>query len=71
MPAAGKLMSENNLGPGQVDGTGRDGRITKGDVLRTMSASDAQAPSTQDIPTGEPTTSLPQAKAGADFQQAI
>ena len=33
MPSAAKLMAENNLSTGQVAGTGRDGRITKGDVL--------------------------------------
>ncbi|MCQ9292314.1 E3 binding domain-containing protein, partial [Staphylococcus hyicus] len=33
MPSAAKLMAENNLSAGQVAGTGRDGRITKGDVL--------------------------------------
>ncbi|MEJ8798672.1 biotin/lipoyl-containing protein, partial [Trinickia caryophylli] len=32
-PAAGKLMAEKNLSAEQVPGTGRDGRITKGDVL--------------------------------------
>lgn len=33
MPSAAKLMAEQNLSAGQVSGTGRDGRITKGDVL--------------------------------------
>jgi 2-oxoglutarate dehydrogenase E2 component (dihydrolipoamide succinyltransferase) len=33
MPAAAKLMADNNLSAGQVSGTGKDGRITKGDVL--------------------------------------
>ena len=33
MPSAAKLMAENNLSAGQVAGTGRDGRVTKGDVL--------------------------------------
>lgn len=33
MPSAAKLMAEANLSAGQVAGTGRDGRITKGDVL--------------------------------------
>ncbi|HEY5634163.1 MAG TPA: 2-oxoglutarate dehydrogenase complex dihydrolipoyllysine-residue succinyltransferase [Burkholderiaceae bacterium] len=32
LPAAAKLMAEHNLGPGDVPGSGRDGRITKGDV---------------------------------------
>jgi 2-oxoglutarate dehydrogenase E2 component (dihydrolipoamide succinyltransferase) len=32
-PSAAKLMNEKGLGAGDVAGTGRDGRITKGDVL--------------------------------------
>jgi 2-oxoglutarate dehydrogenase E2 component (dihydrolipoamide succinyltransferase) len=34
-PSAAKLMNEKGLGAGDVAGTGRDGRITKGDVLST------------------------------------
>lgn len=33
MPAAAKLLADNNLSVGQVAGTGKDGRVTKGDVL--------------------------------------
>jgi 2-oxoglutarate dehydrogenase E2 component (dihydrolipoamide succinyltransferase) len=33
MPAAAKLMADAGLPPGSVQGTGKDGRITKGDVL--------------------------------------
>jgi 2-oxoglutarate dehydrogenase E2 component (dihydrolipoamide succinyltransferase) len=36
MPAAAKLMADNNLPGGSVAGTGRDGRITKGDVLSAV-----------------------------------
>ncbi|HWP18749.1 MAG TPA: 2-oxoglutarate dehydrogenase complex dihydrolipoyllysine-residue succinyltransferase [Burkholderiaceae bacterium] len=36
MPAAAKLMADNNLSAGQVTGTGKDGRITKGDVLGAL-----------------------------------
>jgi 2-oxoglutarate dehydrogenase E2 component (dihydrolipoamide succinyltransferase) len=32
-PSAAKMMAENNISAGQVAGTGRDGRITKGDVI--------------------------------------
>lgn len=35
-PAAAKTMSENNIKPGQVIGTGKDGRITKSDVAAAM-----------------------------------
>ena len=33
MPSAAKMMEERGLRSGQMDGTGKDGRITKGDVL--------------------------------------
>jgi len=36
-PSAAKLMAENNLNAAQVSGTGRDGRVTKGDVLNAVS----------------------------------
>jgi 2-oxoglutarate dehydrogenase E2 component (dihydrolipoamide succinyltransferase) len=36
LPAARKLMADNSIVPAQVPGTGRDGRITKGDVLTVM-----------------------------------
>jgi 2-oxoglutarate dehydrogenase E2 component (dihydrolipoamide succinyltransferase) len=35
-PAAAKLITENNLA--NVPGTGKDGRVTKGDVLNTLAA---------------------------------
>ena len=36
-PSAAKLMAENNLNATQVSGTGRDGRVSKGDVLNAVS----------------------------------
>jgi 2-oxoglutarate dehydrogenase E2 component (dihydrolipoamide succinyltransferase) len=38
MPAAAKLMADNKLAAGSVPGTGKDGRVTKGDVLGVLSA---------------------------------
>jgi 2-oxoglutarate dehydrogenase E2 component (dihydrolipoamide succinyltransferase) len=38
MPAAAKLMADHNIAAGSVAGSGRDGRITKGDVLGAMAA---------------------------------
>ena len=35
--AAAKIMAENNIQPSQLAGTGRDGRITKQDVLAALS----------------------------------
>ena len=69
MPAAAKLLADNNLGTAQVSGTGKDGRITKGDVLATLSSGGAAkpaaaaAPAAAAIPTGVPTTSLPSVAA--------
>ena len=68
MPAAAKLMADNHLPAGSVAGTGKDGRILKGDVLATLAggAGKAQAaPAAVAIPTGVPTSSLPQAPAAA------
>ncbi len=36
MPSAAKLIEENDLAPAAMDGTGKDGRITKGDVLQFL-----------------------------------
>ena len=36
MPAAAKMIEENNLVAGAIPGTGRGGRVTKGDVLATL-----------------------------------
>ena len=58
MPAAAKLMADNHLAAGSVTGTGKDGRVTKGDVLGAV-ASGAK-PATAAIPTGVPTKVLPQ-----------
>ena len=38
MPAAAKLMADNNMAAGSVQGTGKDGRVTKGDVLGALAA---------------------------------
>ena len=36
MPAAAKLMADNRMAAGTVPGTGKDGRVTKGDVLAAI-----------------------------------
>ncbi len=67
MPAAAKLLAENNLSASDVSGTGKDGRVTKGDVLGAVAGGAAKAavaaPSA--IPTGVPTKALPQVSAPA------
>ena len=39
MPAAAKIMADNRIPAGSVPGTGKDGRVTKGDVLASMAGS--------------------------------
>jgi 2-oxoglutarate dehydrogenase E2 component (dihydrolipoamide succinyltransferase) len=61
MPAAAKLMADNHLAAGSVAGTGKDGRVTKGDVLSAV-AGGVQSTAAV-IPTGAPTKALPQVAA--------
>ena len=66
MPAAAKLLADNNLSVSAVAGSGKDGRVTKGDVLAAMAGgakAAVAAPSV--IPTGVPTKALPQVAAPA------
>ncbi len=64
MPAAGKLMADNNLAAGSLAGSGKDGRVTKGDVLAAVANPPApKIIANNSIPTGTPTTSLPQVAA--------
>jgi len=68
MPAAAKIMADNQLAAGSVAGSGKDGRVTKGDVLAAVAggAKPAAAPvAASPIPTGVPTQALPQVAAPA------
>ena len=72
MPAAAKLMADHQLPAGSVAGTGKDGRVTKGDVLGAIQSgaagaggASAGAQKAAQIPTGVPTTALPQVAAPA------
>ena len=58
MPAAAKLMADNSLAAGSVPGTGKDGRVTKGDVLSAVAGGVKSTAAV--IPTGVPTSALPQ-----------
>lgn len=66
MPSAAKLMAENNLSAGQVAGTGRDGRITKGDVLGAVAGGAKPAAATAAAPQAA-RPALQQVAAPVDF----
>ncbi len=61
MPAAAKMMTEQGINPSSVAGTGKDGRITKGDVIGAV-AGGAAAPAAGAAP---PRTAVPAAAAAA------
>ena len=68
MPAAAKLLADHNLSARAVSGTGKDGRVTKGDVLGAVAAGAAKAVAPSAIPTGVPTKALPQVAAPSAAQ---
>ena len=43
MPAAAKMLADNNMNTAQVAGSGRDGRVTKGDVINALDKKPAPA----------------------------
>ncbi len=63
-PAAAKHLADNQLSADAVSGSGKDGRITKGDVLAAVAAGvnkpAAAVASAVAIPTGVPSKALPQ-----------
>jgi 2-oxoglutarate dehydrogenase E2 component (dihydrolipoamide succinyltransferase) len=54
MPAAAKLLAENQLPVSAVSGTGKDGRVTKADVLRAIDEAKGEKPAP--APAAAPTT---------------
>ncbi|MFC5548382.1 2-oxoglutarate dehydrogenase complex dihydrolipoyllysine-residue succinyltransferase [Massilia aerilata] len=44
MPAAAKILADNNLSTADATGTGRDGRVTKGDALAAVANKGSVAP---------------------------
>ena len=73
MPAAAKLLADNNLAVSAVAGSGKDGRVTKGDVLAAVASGSAtKSVAASAIPTGVPTTALPQvAVKPSSFSDAL
>jgi 2-oxoglutarate dehydrogenase E2 component (dihydrolipoamide succinyltransferase) len=66
MPAAAKMMADAGMSPSQVPGTGKDGRITKGDVV---AAAEAKAKPALPAPAPAARPALPEVKAPIDTAQ--
>jgi 2-oxoglutarate dehydrogenase E2 component (dihydrolipoamide succinyltransferase) len=68
-PAARKLIEENNLDPNSVPSTGKDGRITKEDVVNFMSPGAPPAPPA--AATAAAPAPAPAAPAGSRSEQRV
>ncbi len=70
-PAVKKLIDENGLDPSTISGSGKDGRIVKGDVLAVLEAKGAAAPAAaapaapMAVPAAAKPASAPAADQGA------
>jgi 2-oxoglutarate dehydrogenase E2 component (dihydrolipoamide succinyltransferase) len=75
MPAAAKLMADHHLSASQVSGTGKDGRITKGDVLSAIEAgvkpAAVQAPAAPPAVKPLPQVSAPSVNLGDRPEQRV
>jgi 2-oxoglutarate dehydrogenase E2 component (dihydrolipoamide succinyltransferase) len=71
MPAAAKMMADKGIAAAQVTGTGRDGRITKGDVIAAAEggAPRAPAPAAASAPAPAARPALPEVKAPIDLSE--
>jgi 2-oxoglutarate dehydrogenase E2 component (dihydrolipoamide succinyltransferase) len=76
MPAAAKLMADKQLAAGSVEGTGKDGRVTKVDVLAAVAgggaapkAAIAASTSVALAPTAATKPALPQVQAPGSMAQ--
>jgi 2-oxoglutarate dehydrogenase E2 component (dihydrolipoamide succinyltransferase) len=57
MPAAAKMLADAGMSPSQVSGTGKDGRVTKGDVIEAKAK-----PATAPTPAPAARPALPEVK---------
>jgi 2-oxoglutarate dehydrogenase E2 component (dihydrolipoamide succinyltransferase) len=70
MPAAAKMMADAGMSGSQVAGTGRDGRITKGDVIGAVEAK-ARPPAVPATAGPAARPALPEVKAPLDISELV
>jgi len=71
LPAARKLMAEQGVSPANVEGTGRGGRVTKGDVIAATGATSASGAPAPGAPSAVPPVARPSAPAPAIAPTAL
>jgi 2-oxoglutarate dehydrogenase E2 component (dihydrolipoamide succinyltransferase) len=67
-PAARKLVDETGIDPSTIPATGKDGRITKGDVLK---AAEPKPPAAAPAPPPPAPVAAPRDPGGADREQRV
>jgi 2-oxoglutarate dehydrogenase E2 component (dihydrolipoamide succinyltransferase) len=71
MPAAAKIMAERSVDPAQLQGTGRDGRITKGDALAASASPAAARTAAPAAPAAAPRAALPEVRAAVSMDASL
>ncbi|QWE25583.1 2-oxoglutarate dehydrogenase complex dihydrolipoyllysine-residue succinyltransferase [Polynucleobacter sp. AP-Elch-400A-B2] len=72
-PSAAKILAENNMTAGQVAGSGRDGRVTKGDALNAVAggSSSAVLPSAPILSGNRPEERVPMSRLRARIAERL
>jgi len=70
MPAAAKMLREAQMSPAQVPGSGRDGRVTKADVLGALGAG-AATPAARPAAPAPARPALPEVRPPVDVTQLL
>lgn len=68
-PAAKRMVEEHKLDPAQIPGSGRDGRVSKGDVIQHMAAAPASKPAS--TPAAKPAAVQLPSMGGARSEQRV
>ncbi len=68
MPSAAKIMAEKGIDPAAVAGSGRDGRITKADVIGSAAPAPVAALAPAPVATAAVKAPLPEVKAAVNMQ---
>ncbi len=69
MPAAARMMADGGISASEVTGTGKDGRITKGDVIGAAEAKAKPAVAPAPAPNSAGRPSLPEVRAPIDIAE--
>jgi 2-oxoglutarate dehydrogenase E2 component (dihydrolipoamide succinyltransferase) len=70
-PSAARLIEEAKLDPSTIDGTGRGGRITKGDVLKAMEAPKAATAPVAPAPQPAARPAAPQPRQAGEREERV